>query len=150
MVFIDGGGKGSAEGAFGGAGGVVKGGEDLMVGWWRRRVVVFEEFVEQGERKLCDGGAAVRNKPGKWRLPKDVQTSMLTAAAVKGREMEDRCRPGEIRDAIVGFLIERQTSASVAEIRAAMRCELRHSPGPGRPGLRVPLRQALAILSRLL
>ena len=34
--------------------------------------------------------------------------------------MEERCRPGEIRDAIVGFLADRQTPASVAEIRAAV------------------------------
>ena len=34
--------------------------------------------------------------------------------------MEDRCRPGEIRDAIVGFLAQRQAPASVAEIRAAV------------------------------
>ena len=34
--------------------------------------------------------------------------------------MEPRCRPGEIRDAIVGFLAERRTPASVAEIRLAV------------------------------
>ncbi len=36
------------------------------------------------------------------------------------KPVEQRCRPGEIRDAIVGFLAERGTEASVAEIRAAV------------------------------
>ena len=39
--------------------------------------------------------------------------------------MEERCRPGEIRDAIVGFLSERGTSASVAEIRAAVAARIK-------------------------
>ena len=34
--------------------------------------------------------------------------------------MEERCRPGEIRDAIVGFLAERNTAASVADTRAVV------------------------------
>lgn len=39
--------------------------------------------------------------------------------------MEERCRPGEIRDAIVGFLEERRSAASVAEIRAAVASKIK-------------------------
>lgn len=39
--------------------------------------------------------------------------------------MEQRCRPGEIRDAIVGFLAERGTEASVAEIRGAVAVKIK-------------------------
>jgi site-specific DNA-methyltransferase (adenine-specific) len=37
----------------------------------------------------------------------------------------ERCRPGEVRDAIVGFLSEKQASASVAEIRAAVAAKIK-------------------------
>jgi DNA modification methylase len=39
--------------------------------------------------------------------------------------VEQRCRPGEIRDAIVGFLSERGTEASVAEIRSAVAARIK-------------------------
>jgi DNA modification methylase len=38
---------------------------------------------------------------------------------------EERCKPGEIRDAIVGFLTERDAPASVAEIRAAVAAKIK-------------------------
>lgn len=39
--------------------------------------------------------------------------------------MDERCRPGEIRDAIVGFLAERKSAASVAEIRMAVAAKVK-------------------------
>src|SRR5271170_4055893 len=39
--------------------------------------------------------------------------------------MDERCRPGEIRDAIVGFLAERKSGASVAEIRTAVAAKIK-------------------------
>jgi DNA modification methylase len=39
--------------------------------------------------------------------------------------VEQRCRPGEIRDAVVGFLTERGAEASVAEIRAAVAARIK-------------------------
>ncbi len=52
--------------------------------------------------------------------------------------MEDRCRPGEIRDAIVGFLAERRGAASVAEIRAAVASKIKEmAPSSVRSYLRL-------------